>query len=387
MAPKNQAAWIVAKKQVPLQIKDAPYKSPGPGQVTVKNGACAINPFDWVLLYQAGLLAGHLKYPMVLGTDVAGTVVEVGAGVTRFKVGDRVAGNAVSAGKESNDPAEGAFQLYSVLREHMIAKVPEHVSDEEAAVLGLGVGTSSYGLFHKDYLNLDFPQVPAPPNPQPGKKYPRAVIVTGGAASVGSCAVQLAVSAGYEVFSTSSPKNFEMVKGFGAKAVFDYNSPSLVSDLVAALDGYELCGAYCIGANADTVCGTVMQTRLAKSSEPPTRKFIALAGGAQRDSSFVKGFFGGYRMMSSMVGMMGKNAIKKMTSGVEVKFIMMTDIVKEDGVVAKIYMDFLGPALAEKQFIPSPTPQVVGHGLDKVNEALELSEKGVSGKKLVVALP
>ncbi|OIW25918.1 GroES-like protein [Coniochaeta ligniaria NRRL 30616] len=387
MPPKNQAAWIPAKKVVPLTVGDAPYTRPGPGQIVIKNGAVGINPFDWVLQYQGAMLASHLKYPMVLGSDVAGTVVEVGPDVTRFKVGDRVAGAAVSIAKESNDPAEGAFQLYTVLRQHMVAPVPDHITDEQAAVLGLGVGTAAYGLFHKDYLALDLPQVPPPPNPQPGKKYPRALIVTGGASSVGTCAVQLAASAGYEVLSTSSPKNFAYVKGLGASRVFDYNSPTLVADLVRALEGRELAGAFTVGANADAVCAEVIKERLSQTPELPTRKFVALAGGARRSPESVRGFLGTYRVMSGMMGMMGRNAVNKMLTGIEVKFIMIVGLVDPKSCVSRVYLDYLGPALATGQFVPAPPPLVVGRGLDQINEALERNQKGVSAKKIVVSLP
>ena len=386
MAPQNQAAWS-AKKVAQLKVGDAPYTAPGPGQVVVKNGAVGINPFDWVLQYQAAMLASHLLYPMVLGVDVAGTVVEVGPDVTRFKVGDRVAGSAASVAKESNSAAEGAFQLYTVMREHLVAPIPDHVTDEQAAVLGLGISTAAYGLFHKDYLGLDLPQVPPPPSLQPGKKHSRAIIVTGGASSVGSCAVQLAASAGYEVLSTSSPKNFAYVKGLGASHVFDYNSKTLVVDLVQALEGRELAGAYTVGADANRVCTEVMQQRLSQTPELPTRKFIALAGGSRRSPDSIHGFFGGYRMMSGMMTMMGKNAVNKMLTGVEVKFIMMVGAVDPESCVSRVYLDFLGPALAQKQFVPAPAPQVVGRGLDKINDALDLNKKGVSAKKIVVALP
>lgn len=387
MTPKNQAAWIVAKKAVPLKVGDAPYTAPGTGQIVVRNGAVGINPFDWVLEYQGAILASHLKYPMVLGVDVAGTVVEVGPDVTRFKVGDRVAGNAASVAKESNNPAEGAFQLYTVTRQHMVAPIPDHITDEQAAVLGLGIGTAAYGLFHNNYLGLDMPQVPPPPNPQPGKKYPRAIIVTGGASSVGSCAVQLAASAGYEVLSTSSPKNFAYVKGLGASQVFDYDSSTLVADLVRALEGRELAGAFTVGAYADQVCAAVMKERLSQTPELPTRKFVALAGSARLSPDKIKGFLGPYRMISGMMAMMGKNAISKMLTGVEVKFIMIVGAIDPESCVSRIYLDFLGPALASGQFVPAPPPLVVGRGLDKINEALERNQKGVSAKKIVVSLP
>ena len=387
MTLKNQAAWIPASGLVWLEVGDAPYTRPGPGQIVVKNGAVGINPFDWVLQYQGSILASHLKYPMVLGCDVAGTIVEVGPDVVRFKVGDRVAGSAVAIAKESNSASEGAFQLYTVLRQHMVAPLPDHVTDEQAAVLGLGLGTAAYGLFHKDYLGLDMPKVPPLPNPQPGKKYPRAIIITGGASNVGSCAIQLAASAGYEVLSTSSLKNFAYVKGLGASHVFDYNSETLVADFVRALKGRELVGAFTVGANADQVCAAVMKERLSQALEPPTRKFIALAGGAQRNADSIQGFLGSYRLMSGFMTMMGKNTINKWLTGIEIKFILIVGLVDPESCVSHVYLDFLGPALAEKQFVPGPESQVVGQGLHMINEALDLNKKGVSAKKIVVSLP
>ena len=387
MTPKNQAAWIPAKKVLHLEVGDAPYTSPRAGEIVVKNGAIGINPFDWILQYQGSVLAPHLQYPTVLGCDVAGTVVEVSPDVKRFKIGDRVAGSAVCIAKESNNASEGAFQLYSVLRQQMVAPLPDHIANEQAAVLGLGLGTAAYGLFHKDYLGLDMPKVPPPPNPGPGEKHPRAIIVTGGASNVGSCAIQLAASAGYEVLSTSSSKNFAYVKGLGASHVFDYNSETLVTDLVHALEGRKLEGAFTVGANADQVCAAVMKERLSKMPELSTRSFIALAGGAQRSADSIQGLLGSYRVMSGFMTMLGKNYINKLLTGIEVKFILIVGLVDPESCVSHVYLDFLGPALAQKQFVPGPEPQVVGRGLHKLNEALDLNKKGVSAKKIVVLLP
>lgn len=91
MDVENQAAWQTTKNAKVFKVSDAPYTPPGKGQVVIKNGAVGINPFDWSLQYVAGLFAPHLTYPTILGCDCAGTVVEVGPGVTRFKVGDRYA--------------------------------------------------------------------------------------------------------------------------------------------------------------------------------------------------------------------------------------------------------------------------------------------------------
>lgn len=381
MAPKNQAAWIPAKKAVPFTVGDAPYTPPGPGQVVVKNTAVAINPFDWVLQFIGPALAGYINYPFIFGTDIAGEVVEVGPDVDHFHVGDRVFGSATAIAKEVNRSAEAGFQLYTVMRQHMIAQIPSHITDEQACVLGLGFGTAAYGLFHPDYLGLDMPEIPAPTHFADKSGKARFVIITGGASSVGSNAIQLAVSAGYKVLSTSSPKNFDYVKKLGATHVFDYKSKTLVKDLLGALKGRELVGAYTIGQGAVEACAAVMKRRDASL----TRKRIAVAGAiipAKKLTTFVgKGTY-----LISMVGGMIKSTGMRLTTGVEAKFILVDGLVDPKSVVARLYMNFLPEALEKGQFVPAPPPQVVGKGLDKIQEALDLQRKGVSGKKLVVTL-
>ena len=83
----NQAAWLDgAGKQ--LRIAEAPMPKPGPDQVVIKNKAIAINPVDWKV-QDTGFFIKN--WPVVLGCDVAGDIVEVGDNVKKFKKGDRVA--------------------------------------------------------------------------------------------------------------------------------------------------------------------------------------------------------------------------------------------------------------------------------------------------------
>ncbi|KAJ5435493.1 Polyketide synthase enoylreductase [Penicillium cf. griseofulvum] len=381
MTPLNQAAWIPAKKVLPFKVGDAPYTRPGLGQVVVKNSAVAINPFDWVLQYIGPALVGYIEYPFIFGTDVAGEVVEVGPDVERFHVGDRVCGSAVAIAKEVNRSAEGAFQLYTIMRQNMLTLIPPSITDEQACILGLGLGTAAYGLFHSDYLGLDMPRIPVPTNVVGKSGLPRTVIITGGASSVGSNAIQLAVAAGYQVLSTSSPKNFDYVKGLGATQVFDYKSKTLAKDLLHALNGQELAGAYTIGNGAVKACTAVMR----KHDPKLTRKFIAAAGAiipADKLTTFVgKGTY-----LMGMMGGMIKSAGTRIRTGVEAKFIIVDGLVDPESVVSHIYMEFLPQALERGQFVPAPPPYVVGKGLDKIQEALHLQRKGVSGQKLVVTL-
>ncbi|KAJ5654302.1 Polyketide synthaseenoylreductase [Penicillium lividum] len=381
MTPLNQAAWIPAKKVLPFKVGDAPYTRPGSGQVVVKNSAVAINPFDWVLQYIGPALAGYIKYPFIFGTDVAGEVVEVGPNVERFHVGDRVCGIAAAIAKEVNCPAEGAFQLYTVMRQNLLTPIPPNITDEQACVLGLGLGTAAYGLFHPDYLGLDMPKIPVRTEVMGKSGLPRTVIITGGASSVGSNAVQLAVAAGYQVLSTSSPKNFDYVKSLGATQVFDYKSKTLAKNLLSALKDQELVGAYAIGDGSVKACTAVMK----KHESDHTRKFIAVAGAiipAEKLTTFVgKGTY-----LMGMMGGMLKSTGTRMRTGVEAKFILVDGLVDPDSVVSHVYKDFLPQALEQGDFVPAPPSHVVGKGLDKIQDALHLQRKGVSGKKLVVTL-
>jgi len=222
----------------------------------------------------------------------------------------------------------------------MIAPIPSQVTDEQACVLGLGFGTAAYGLFHSDYLGLDMPQIPRPINVAGKSDKPRCVIITGGASSVGSNAIQLAVSAGYHVLSTSSPKNFDYVKGLGAAHVLDYKSKTLAKDLLSALKECELVGAYTIGRGAVEACTAVMK----KHDANLTRKRIAVAGAIIPAKKFTT-FVGKGTYLVGMIGGMIKSTLVRLISGVEAKFILVDGLVDPKSVVARLYMNFLPQAL------------------------------------------
>ena len=83
----NQAAWLDGGGKK-LRVADAPMPKAEAGKLVIKNKAIAINPVDWKI-QDYGIFIQ--KWPTILGTDIAGEVVEVGEGVTEFKKGDRVA--------------------------------------------------------------------------------------------------------------------------------------------------------------------------------------------------------------------------------------------------------------------------------------------------------
>jgi NADPH:quinone reductase-like Zn-dependent oxidoreductase len=221
----NSAAWQVAPEANPLEVKPAPYRSPLETEIVIKNKAVAINPVDWAIQKMGSKFFPWIVYPTILGQDVAGEVVEVGSGVTRLKIGDRVVGCA--NGVTAKDPYQRGFQNYVVLQSSKTAGIPNSLRYENVAVLPLGLITAARGLFMKDQLALQLPSLS--PNPT-GK----AVLIWGGGTSVGSNAIQLAVAARYEVITTASSKNFDYVKKLGASQAFDYNSPTGIDDIVMA---------------------------------------------------------------------------------------------------------------------------------------------------------
>jgi NADPH:quinone reductase-like Zn-dependent oxidoreductase len=151
MTPTNKAAYLLSSKATPLEVKDAPYPVPRDDEVVVKTHAVAINPVDWILQEQGtSFMFTWLKYPFVLGTDVAGEVVQVGPRITRFKPGERVLGQAIGTDKKRNSAAEGAFQHYVVLLANLTSHIPDTISYESASVIPLGLSTAACGLFQND---------------------------------------------------------------------------------------------------------------------------------------------------------------------------------------------------------------------------------------------
>lgn len=141
-------------------------------------------------------LACGLRRPRnpVPGRDVAGTVVEVGAEVTRFAPGDEVYG-----------VAPGSFAEYAVARENRLARKPANVTFAEAAVVPISAGTALRALHEAGRV-------------QSGQ----SVLVTGASGGVGSYAVQLAAHAGAEVTGVCSSAKVDHVTALGAHHVLDH---------------------------------------------------------------------------------------------------------------------------------------------------------------------
>jgi NADPH:quinone reductase-like Zn-dependent oxidoreductase len=181
-----------------LRYEEVERPAPGPGQVLVQVAATSFNPVDDHI--RAGVLAEMIPItlPFVPGLDLAGTVAEIGAGVTGLEVGDRVVAMLPL-------DAAGAAAEYVVAPAEALAAAPRTIDLVDAAALPLSGLAAWQALFELAEL-------------KPGQ----TVLVNGAGGAVGSLAVQLAVDAGAHVTAADSPQHADRLQGYGAHRVIGY---------------------------------------------------------------------------------------------------------------------------------------------------------------------
>ena len=337
--PPNQAAWFPGAGQR-LYVADAPYNTPGPDQVLIKNAAIAINPADWKI-QDTGMLVQN--FPHIGGEDIAGTIVEVGVNVKHLKPGDRVCAGTNSIRPEGSKM--GAFQLYSLVAADTVARIPDSVKFEDACVLPLGLATACTALYLSDYLALPYPS----DDPPDRGEY---VLVWGGSSSVGSCGIQLARNSGYRLITTASARNFEYCRYIGAEAVFDHSSATVVEDIVNFLKGKTLAGIMDAISEGGTVEKSVEISQLSQGS----KKVMVVGPGTEK----------------------GHPA--------DVKVECVLTYVGGKEVADVVFRQFLPGALQDGRMKTKPDPLVVGKGLEAVQVGLDRLKAGVSAAKVVLIL-
>src|SRR5580692_7894983 len=193
-------------------LRSVPRPVPAPGEVLVRVASSGVNPLD--VKISAGAAAhARVTPPMILGIDLAGVVAAVGAGVTRFAVGDEVYGMTGGVGDRP-----GSLADYAAVDADLLARKPARLSMAEAAALPLAVITAWEGLV--DRANTRAGQL---------------VLVHGGAGGVGHVAVQLAMVRGATVFATGTGDSLDAIRRLGAEPI-DYRTAP-VDEYVASATG------------------------------------------------------------------------------------------------------------------------------------------------------
>lgn len=232
----------------------------------------------------------------------------------------------------------------------------------------LALTTASAGLFDKEQLGLRYPSIQAKPLNE-------TVMIWGGSTSVGSNAIQLAVAAGYDVVSTSSPRNFDHLRSLGASHVFDYHDPDITNEIAKSLEGQHVTGAIAIGENSALRCIDVLSR--CKGDKKLAMATLPIPSQPKR--------FAALQIIFHMATGMSSIFARSKFHGIKTSIIWGS--VAHSPVGNAVYRDYLPKALASGTFKAAPEPEIVGQGLEAVQEALKAQKKGVSAKKVVVSLP
>jgi NADPH:quinone reductase-like Zn-dependent oxidoreductase len=333
---RDMKAFAVSAYQAPLERIEVPEPRVGRSDVLVRVRAAGVNVLDEkIRLGDFRQILPH-AFPLILGHDVAGTVIRVGADVRGLKPGDTVYGRP-------DDGRIGTFAERIAVNEADLAIAPVSVDIEAAASLPLVALTAWQALVERG-------------RPQPGQK----VLIHGGAGGVGSIAIQLAKHLGATVATTAGSANAQFVRDLGADIVIDYRS----EDFAQQLSGFDLV--------LDSVGGENLEKSLRILK--PGGRAIGIAG--PPDPQFARDAGLNPLVRLAIRGLSGKVRRRARKLGVSYEFLFMhasgeqlRDITRlvDDGVLRPV-VDRVLP-------------------FDQTAEALRLVAAGGSRGKTVVSVP
>ncbi|KZT64341.1 GroES-like protein [Daedalea quercina L-15889] len=346
MIMPEQKALYLPEKFGTFTVGTAPIYKPAQDEVLVKIEATGLNPADWGIQTYGMLLE---KYPAILGLDVAGTVEELGANVTRFKKGDRV----LTKGTIGKYDRSG-FQQYMLTYEFMAAKIPDGMSFDEAATMPLGLCTSAVALYHDGVNAIGGTCGLTPPWEEGGRdKYQgQPILVLGGAGAVGQAAIQLLKLSGFgPIITTASLHNADYLKKLGATHVIDRKlSPEAI------------------------------QAEIRKITSKPLKTIFDAAGLPETQNL-------GYDLLASggTMAAVRPDAVKPEKKVADKKsFFMYADVSRPENRKLGTSLFAKLTELLERRDLKPNFVEVVPNGLEGVIPGLEKLKKGVSCVKLIV---
>ncbi|MFF9583699.1 NADP-dependent oxidoreductase [Streptomyces achromogenes] len=322
--------------QAGMHAADLPDPQVGADDVLVEIHAASVNPLDHRI--RNGDFKAFMPYrlPLVLGNDLAGTVVRVGPSVTRFAVGDEV------YARPDKDRI-GTFAELIAVHQNDLAHKPATLTMTEAASLPLVALTSWQALVERAQV-------------QPGQK----VLIHAGSGGVGTIALQLARYLGAHVATTASAANAALVKELGADIVIDYRA----QDFEELVEGYDVV--------LDTLGGTTLEKSL--RALKPGGKVISIAGPPDADFARELGANPFLRQVMNALSLKIRRQAKR--RGVTYSFLFM----KADGDQLR-ELARLVDAGAIRPVVDRVFP------FEQTREAMEYAEKGrAKAGKVVIAM-
>jgi NADPH:quinone reductase len=193
-----------------MKYEDIDSASPGEGQVRIRIIAAGVNPVEAYI--RSGSYAIKPTLPYTPGSDGAGIVEDVGKGVIAWKEGDRV---------YVSGSLSGTYAEVAICAQHQVHPLPENVSFQQGAALGIPYGTAYRALFQRAHA-------------QAGE----IVLIHGATGGVGIAAVQLSLAAGLVVFATGgTSRGRALLAEQNANHVLDHSSGDYLETIKSLTDG------------------------------------------------------------------------------------------------------------------------------------------------------
>ena len=197
-----------------LELRDIPVPEMKENDVLVKIRTAGVNPLDNMIIRGEVRMIVPYRFPLVMGNEFVGVIEQVGGNVSRFQPGERVYGRMELK-------RIGAFAEYAAIDQSAVARVPEYLTDEEAASVPLTALTAMQAL--------------ALMKPKKGER----IFISGGTGSLGAMAIPVAKSYGLTVMTNGNGASEERVRRLGADRFLDYRKEDyakVLSDVDYVLD-------------------------------------------------------------------------------------------------------------------------------------------------------
>jgi len=218
-----------------LKLEDVPRMSIADHQLLVRIHDAGVNPIDWKIRQGYMKQAMPATFPMTIGQDFAGEVVDVGSAVTQFAVGDRVFGFA-----------QGTYAEYAAAPASTVAAIPNSMDFTTAAALPTAGSTALQII--RDVI---------------AAKTGITILIHGAAGGVGSYASQIAINVGARVIGTATGADIEYLKSLGIEQIVDYkrerfeDTVSGVDAVVDLVGGETLSRSYSVVKKGGVLATTV----------------------------------------------------------------------------------------------------------------------------------
>jgi NADPH:quinone reductase-like Zn-dependent oxidoreductase len=190
-----------------IAVGELPVPAVGPADVLVAVQVVTVNPVDTFI--RSGRYATPVPFPFIIGRDLAGRVISVGAGVSSFAPGDRVWCNSLG-----HEGRQGSFAEFAAVPADRLYRIPDGVTPDVAVAVAHPAATAYLAWFAHGLLRLG-----------------ETVYVGGAAGNVGTAAVTMARAAGARVLASARPADFRRCRAAGADEVADYADPDLAAVL------------------------------------------------------------------------------------------------------------------------------------------------------------